>query len=74
MFKTFTMILSTLSVKLTNKSFFQEFLMCFIGDNNITAFDDKTLESLRQRTRSRIAFLLELTQENDNKGTGEEKS
>jgi len=48
--------------------------MCFIGDNNITAFDDKTLESLRQRTRSRIAFLLELTQENDNKGTGEEKS
>lgn len=58
------------------KYFFQEFLMCFIGDRRITAFDDKTLESLRQRTKSRTAFILELTQENDNdnKDTEEGKS
>jgi len=38
--------------------FFKEYLMCFIGDHRLKAYDDQTLENLRTRTRSRTAILL----------------
>jgi len=41
-------------------SFFKEFLMCFIGDHNLTATDDETLRKLRERTLSRIACMFEI--------------
>jgi hypothetical protein len=38
--------------------FFKEFLMCFIGDPGLKAWDDKTLENLRMEYRARRAIML----------------
>ena len=40
--------------------FFQEFLMCFIGDHRISAVDDQTLAIMAEKNRSRYALLLQL--------------
>jgi hypothetical protein len=43
------------------KAFFKEYLMCFIGDTRIIAYDDKTLESVRAETNSRTAILFKIS-------------
>lgn len=40
--------------------FFQEFLLCFIGDRQLGAYDDKTLTALVKETRSRYAITFQL--------------
>ena len=40
--------------------FFKEFLMCFIGDHRLSAYDDDTLEKLRIRTESRTAIIFQV--------------
>lgn len=40
--------------------FFKEFLMCFIGDSRLKAYDDQTLESLRKETNARMAILFQI--------------
>jgi len=40
--------------------FFKEYLMCFIGDHRLTAYDDTSLEGLRQLTNSRTAIIFQL--------------
>jgi hypothetical protein len=43
-------------------SFFKEFLMCFVGDPQLKAADWATLESLRERTKSRTALMLQIVE------------
>jgi len=42
--------------------FFKEYLMCFIGDPKLKAYDDTTLEGLRAETNARTAILFEVEQ------------
>lgn len=41
-------------------AFFKEFLMCFIGDTRISAWDDSTLRSVKEKTNSRRVLLISL--------------
>jgi len=43
--------------------FFKEYLMCFIGDPQLTAYDDASLEDLRRRGNARAAVLLQILEE-----------
>ena len=45
--------------------FFKDFLRCEFGDTDLTAWDDKTLDRLRIRTRSRLGFLLAISRYED---------
>ncbi|HQG41820.1 MAG TPA: hypothetical protein PLE64_03845 [Spirochaetota bacterium] len=40
--------------------FFKEYLMCFIGDPRLKAYDDHSLESLRVKTNARTAILFQI--------------
>jgi len=40
--------------------FFKEFLMCFIGDPRLHAYDDESLEIVRKESNARSAILLEV--------------
>ena len=40
--------------------FFKEYLMCFIGDPRLKAYDDQTLESLRVETNARTAIMFQI--------------
>ena len=40
--------------------FFKEYLMCFIGDPRLKAYDDQTLESLRIETNARTAIMFQI--------------
>ena len=40
--------------------FFKEYLMCFIGDPRLKAYDDQSLESLRRETNARTAILFQI--------------
>ncbi len=40
--------------------FFKEYLMCFIGDHRLKAYDDSSLESLRVKTNARTAILFQI--------------
>jgi len=40
--------------------FSQEFLMCFIGDRRLGAYDDSTLTALAKETRSRYGIIFQL--------------
>jgi len=40
--------------------FFKEFLMCFVGDPRLRAYDPKSLEIVRKESNARFAFLLEV--------------
>lgn len=40
--------------------FFQEFLMCFIGDRRLNAFDDITLAARAEETKSRYGIIIQL--------------
>ncbi len=40
--------------------FFKEYLMCFIGDPRLKAYDDHSLESLRVETNARTAILFQI--------------
>jgi hypothetical protein len=42
------------------RQFFKEYLTCFLGDPDLKAFDDQSLEALRQRTESRMAILFQV--------------
>ena len=42
--------------------FFKEYLMCFIGDHRLVAYDDRSLESLRKETKARTAIMFEVKQ------------
>lgn len=42
--------------------FFKEFVMCFVGDHLLNAWDDNTLEQLRIKTHSRSAFLFQINE------------
>jgi hypothetical protein len=44
-------------------SFFKEFIMCFIGDPELSAYDDQTLERLRERTKSRAAIMFQIREQ-----------
>jgi hypothetical protein len=45
-------------------SFFKEFLMCFIGDPNLKAWDNISLESLRDKYRAKRAVMFSLRSTN----------
>jgi len=40
--------------------FFKEYLMCFIGDPRLKAYNDRSLESLRVETNARTAILFQI--------------
>lgn len=40
--------------------FFKEYLMCFIGDCRLKAYDDQSLESLRIETNARTAIMFQI--------------
>jgi len=40
--------------------FFKEYLMCFIGDPRLKAYDDHSLESLRIETNARTAIMFQI--------------
>lgn len=40
--------------------FFKEYLMCFIGDPRLKAYDDRSLESLRRETNARTAIIFQI--------------
>lgn len=44
-------------------SFFKEFLMCFIGDPKLNAYDDQTLEKLRDATFARSAIMFQIEEQ-----------
>lgn len=41
-------------------NFFKEYLMCFVGDPKLKAFDDDSLEKLRMETRARTAIMFQI--------------
>jgi len=43
--------------------FFKEFLMCFIGDPRLKAYDDQTLERIRKETNARTAIMFRISEE-----------
>jgi hypothetical protein len=43
--------------------FFKEFLMCFIGDPRLKAYDDKSLERMKEETNARTAIIFQLHEE-----------
>jgi hypothetical protein len=45
--------------------FFKEFLMCFIGDPRLTAWDIKSLEALRTEYKARRAIMFSISETND---------
>ena len=45
--------------------FFKEYLMCFVGDHRLRAYDDDSLDSLRKETNSRTAIMFEVQQKED---------
>lgn len=40
--------------------FFKEYLMCFIGDHRLKAWNDNSLRSLREKTNSRTAIMFQI--------------
>lgn len=40
--------------------FFKEYLMCFIGDHRLKAWDDNSLRSLQEKTNSRTAIMFRI--------------
>lgn len=40
--------------------FFKEYLMCFIGDHRLKAWDDQSLESLRRETNARTTIMFQI--------------
>ncbi|MGA8856958.1 MAG: hypothetical protein WB643_07310 [Candidatus Bathyarchaeia archaeon] len=44
-------------------SFFKEYLMCFVGDPNLTAYDDATLDALRKAKNARYGILFHVYEE-----------
>ncbi|MCK4698227.1 MAG: hypothetical protein KAT53_07990 [Dehalococcoidia bacterium] len=40
--------------------FFKEFIMCFIGDPKLKAYDDQTLKKLRENMEARFALLFQI--------------
>ena len=40
--------------------FFKEYLMCFIGDPRLKAYDDHSLGSLRRETNARTAIMFQI--------------
>jgi hypothetical protein len=45
--------------------FFKEFLMCFIGDPKLTAWDIKSLEAIRTEYKARRAIMFSISETND---------
>lgn len=43
--------------------FFKNFLICFLGDNNLKAYDDQTLEDLKRKLQVRSGILFSLLKE-----------
>jgi hypothetical protein len=43
--------------------FFKEYLMCFIGDPRLKAYDDSSLEALRRETNTRTAIMFQIYEE-----------
>ena len=44
----------------TLRRFFMDYLECFIGDHRLKAFDDDSLEVLRNETNARLLFLFDI--------------
>ncbi|MBK5133936.1 hypothetical protein JJE00_05845 [Candidatus Bathyarchaeota archaeon] len=42
--------------------FFEEFLMCFIGDPNLKAWDKKSLGNLRTEYKAKNAIIISITE------------
>lgn len=43
--------------------FFKEFIMCFVGDPKLKAWDNQTLEKIRRETYARSAILFQIQEE-----------
>jgi hypothetical protein len=46
--------------------FFKEYLMCFIGDHKLKAWDDNSLRSLQEKTNSRTAIMFQIQKTESN--------